>query len=110
MLDCVIEIPLPGRILATPGGASRTSTPCAPLPAFVAGPENRLVAGTINNLIRSASAIEQDRQQRAPSLLVIFGPSGTGKTHLATGLVRYWQSQLGEDSAIYTTAADFRHL
>jgi chromosomal replication initiator protein len=110
MLDCVTEIPLPGRIFATPSGTSRTSAPRTPLRAFVAGPENRLVAGAINDLLRSANANEQDRQQRAPSLLVLFGASGTGKTHLATGLVRHWQSQLGEDSAVYTTAADFRHL
>jgi chromosomal replication initiator protein len=109
MLDCVIEIPLPGRILATSGGASRTSAPRAPLP-FVAGPENRLVAGTINDLLRSANRQKRDGQHHAPSLLALFGLSGTGKTHLAIGLVRYWQSQLGDDSAIYTTAAEFRHL
>ncbi len=45
----------------------------------------------------------------APSVLVLFGPSGIGKTHLAQGLVRHWQSELGEGSAAYTTAADFRH-
>ena len=49
-------------------------------------------------------------QRIAPTVLVLFGPSGTGKSHLAYGLVRHWQAKLGDASAIYTTAADFRHL
>jgi chromosomal replication initiator protein len=43
-------------------------------------------------------------------VLVLFGVSGTGKSHLAHGAVRHWQLQLGDDAALYTTAADFRHL
>jgi chromosomal replication initiator protein len=43
-----------------------------------------------------------------PPVLALFGPSGTGKTHLCRGLVRYWQARRGEDSAAYFTAQDFR--
>jgi chromosomal replication initiator protein len=109
MLDCVTEIPLPGRIFAPPGvgGARRAAT--NQLPAFVAGPENQLVAGTINGLLHFDSPADRDAKKLVPPLLVFCGPSGTGKSHLAFGLVRHWQSRHGEASAVYTTAADFRH-
>ena len=111
MLDCVIEIPLPGRILAPPGAAVRGKGTRDPLPAFVAGPENRLVASAIGELIESAKSNDCAPGKRfAPSVLVLFGASGTGKSHLAHGVVRHWQSRLGDDSARYVTAADFRHL
>jgi chromosomal replication initiator protein len=41
--------------------------------------------------------------------LAIYGPTGTGKTHLARGLVRSWQERCGSDCAEYFTATDFRH-
>jgi len=109
MLDCVTEIPLPGRVLTPPEPASRAAR--EPLPAFVAGPENRLVAGAIGSLIESASARDNRAtiRQFAPTTLVLFGVSGAGKSHLAHGLVRHWQTQLGDSAALYTTAADFRH-
>jgi len=43
------------------------------------------------------------------SLLAICGASGTGKTHLARGLVQSWQERFGAAAAMYVTAADFRH-
>ena len=111
MLDCVTEIPLSGRIFAPPTAASNGSAARGPLPAFVAGPENRLVASAINGLMHATSATPTNRTTHvAPSTIVLFGHSGVGKTHLALGLVRHWQAQLGEASAAYTTAADFRHL
>ena len=109
MLDCVTEIPLPGRVLAPPNRLSRASR--APLPAFVAGPENQLVASAIGTLIESASSVDNSATipQFTPTVIVLFGASGTGKSHLAHGLVRHWQTQLGDSTATYTTAADFRH-
>jgi chromosomal replication initiator protein len=112
MLDCVIEIPLPGRILAPANPTLRGAAARNPLPAFVAGPENRLVASAIGELIGTASSEDANAVAKRfqPSVLFLFGASGTGKSHLAHGVVRHWQSQLGDDSARYTTAADFRHL
>lgn len=109
MLDCVTEIPLPGRVLSPPNGSSRASR--EPLPAFVAGPENQLVASAIGTLIESASPADDlaTVNEFAPTVLALFGASGTGKSHLAHGLVRHWQTQLGDSTAAYTTAADFRH-
>ncbi len=112
MLDCVTEIPLTGRVLAPPNSPLCAAAKRDPLPAFVAGPENRLVAGVIGTLIDSAdqSNTAAAPQRIAPTVLVLFGPSGMGKSHLAYGLVRHWQGKLGDASALYTTAADFRHL
>ncbi|HEX3600628.1 MAG TPA: helix-turn-helix domain-containing protein, partial [Lacipirellulaceae bacterium] len=111
MLDCVTEIPLPGRIVAPPNATADRSAARNRLPAFVAGPENRLVASAVDDLLQSTSPASREATAKrfVPPLLVLFGPSGTGKSHLAYGLVRHWQSQLGNDSAVYTTAADFRH-
>ena len=83
--------------------------PPNPLPSFVAGPENHLVAGAFKQLLKTSTATADALNPFTPSLLILFGPSGTGKSHLATGLVRHWQAQFGEASATYTTAADFRH-
>jgi chromosomal replication initiation ATPase DnaA len=111
MLDMVTELPLPGRVLGPSGANLLGGDARQRLPAFVAGAENRLVATAISELVESAAP---DRRSSSPprivpSVLVLFGASGSGKTHLAYGVVRHWQSLLGAASALYTTAADFRH-
>src|SRR6185436_1768583 len=68
---------------------------------FVAGTENQLVATAMNRLMRRAPSAT------APKLLALFGPSGTGKTHLAHGLVRHWNDERGAQCALYLTAVDF---
>jgi chromosomal replication initiator protein len=101
VIDYLSEIPLPGRVLAPPHAPA---DPAAPRPAslgFVAGAENRLVASAVNRLMHAAPKGGEAR------LLALFGPSGTGKTHLALGLVRYWQEQRGDESALYLTTTDF---
>jgi chromosomal replication initiator protein len=123
VVDYLTEIPLPGRILApATKNLARDAAPSA-LPSFVAGPENRLVATTVNRLMSpgrgetrlSVAASLRSEIRRGedadfqPNIVALFGPSGVGKTHLAHGLVKHWQRERGEDSAFYTTAADFRH-
>jgi chromosomal replication initiator protein len=78
------------------------------LGSFVAGPENRLVASSVGRLLEHG-----DRRATA-NVLAIHGASGTGKTHLARGLVQSWQERghangSGTECAGYFTAADFRH-
>ena len=114
MVDYVTEIPLPGRILAMPNAPVNSGSAPAPLPSFVAGPENRLVAGAIGHSMQSTSvapnlAPPNHPKFSAPPVLVLFGPSGTGKTHLARGLVRHWHERCGPESADFTTATDFRY-
>ncbi len=114
MVDYLTEMPLPGRTLVPPARVAADREAKVALPAFVAGPENRLVAAAFNRLIDaahapSAATVQASRAAHfAPAVLALFGPSGTGKTHLAYGLVRYWQQQRGTEAAQYVTAGDFR--
>ncbi len=109
MVDCVTDIPLSGRMLMPGDLSSENSAVPRPFPAFVVGSENRLVASTIESVLQRESTSLTSLAANNYQLLVLFGPSGVGKSHLAQGLVRHWQSRHGEESAVYTTAADFRH-
>lgn len=79
----------------------------AALPSFVAGPENCLVAAMVERLMKPQTGM-RDTSNPYPPILALFGPNGVGKTHLAAGLARHWQRQLGDGAAYYLTAADFR--
>lgn len=95
MLDGVISIPLAG--LSPPADPSvRKDRACA-VP-FVVGPENRLVEGVVGALCGGRAG--------AYNPLVIHGPSGVGKSHLAWGLAQLWKTQLRREVA-YTTGDDF---
>jgi len=76
------------------------------MPAYVAGSENRLAAHALECLLSCATV--GSIPQFLPSVVALFGRSGVGKTHLAHGLVRCWQSHQGERRAHYVTANDFR--
>lgn len=114
MVDHIIEIPLPGRSLASPPVEADGATAGATLPSFIAGPENRLVASAVSRLLDCATPPtpraehEPSRRPVALPVLALYGPSGTGKTHLARGLVRFWQTRHGPETAEYLTASDFR--
>jgi chromosomal replication initiator protein len=112
VLDQVTEIPLAGRAIGVPAGIGAAVNAAVTLPAFVAGPENRLVASTFCRLLKAESflahGVAPAPSLQLPRILSLFGRTGTGKTHLARGLVRHWQGSQGEDSAVYLTAQDFR--
>ncbi|HEY3392331.1 MAG TPA: helix-turn-helix domain-containing protein [Lacipirellulaceae bacterium] len=115
MVDQLTEIPLPGRT-AVPHANGRVlvGETGFRLPAFIAGPENRLVAATMDLLLHQADSVPAHPTHQPttslPFVLSLFGASGVGKTHLSLGLVRHWQARRGEDSAEYVTAQDFRRL
>ncbi len=113
--DHITEIPLPGRtVVSHPSGQNSAHESGANLPAFVAGPENRLVAATLEQLLHRAdsqtSFSTSQGSYALPFVLALFGPSGVGKTHVSRGLVRHWQNRRGPSSAEYVTAQDFRRL
>jgi chromosomal replication initiator protein len=101
VIDYLSEIPLPGRVLAPPAAQVGTRSPKSTSFGFIVGQENRLVASAVNRLMQPAAS------PAAPKLLALFGRSGTGKTHLAHGLVQHWNAHRGPESAAYLTASDF---
>ena len=75
---------------------------------FLAGPENRLAAVAVESLMA---------ERPSPfNPLVLHGPSGTGKSHLAVALSRCWGNDrrlagnttaMADGEVVYATAADF---
>ena len=94
-------------------GVSRIALPCSDLgeamragsvPEFVAGPENRLAVPALQQLL-AGDDLAAAAQLFNP--LVLLGSSGTGKTHLARGITRHWNSLLDPSKVEYVTAIDF---
>ncbi len=81
------------EVFAIPPTAPRDNAPPARDSDFIAGPENRLAATAIQWLLHPGEA--------AYSPLVLHGPSGTGKSHLAQAVAQ------SRASATCTHAADF---
>ena len=66
---------------------------------FFAGPENCLIEPAIASVL--------GRQPTPYNPLVLYGPSGTGKSHLARGLAATWKLNFPQSRVAYTTAVDF---
>jgi chromosomal replication initiator protein len=116
VVDQITEIPLPSRMVVPhANGKASCGENKICLSGFIAGPENRLVAATIERLLERVDSAQLPATpvsvvSSLPFVVSLFGPSGVGKTHLALGLVRHWQRRRGEASAEYITAQDFRRL
>jgi len=99
VVNGVVTLPLAGP---QPGGLRRSPAPeldGAVATEFIVGPENRLAAA-------AAEAFFQGRSGRF-SPLVIYGPSGSGKSHLAQGLARWWRTAHPSDAVLLTTGSEF---
>lgn len=94
-MNGVIAIPLPGCPIAP----DVDGDDCSVLPDFLAGPENRLVETAVRSVLG-------DRPD-GYNPLVLYGPSGSGKSHLAQGLATKWKARHRRRRVEYTTAADF---
>lgn len=99
MSNGVYSIPLPGNLEplegVLPAGISRGG----PLAEFVAGPENELAVTAILSALESS--------QRFCSPLVLYGPSGVGKSHLAGGLACEWLRRFPQSAVVHLFAAEF---
>jgi chromosomal replication initiator protein len=96
--DAIVTIPLPGSRAGSAAAEEPSASPG--LGGFLAGPENFLVETAVCAVLRDSP------EKYNP--LVLHGPSGTGKTHLAQGLVEAWkQCRHDRHGAIYVTAVDF---
>ncbi len=98
MVNGVTQIDLPSCI----GDSSRDSE--VTLPSFVAGPENRFAAVAMRRLL-DVDLVDADSCLFNP--LVLVGPTGSGKSHLARGIARRFHQLSGQDSVEYFTAIDF---
>lgn len=83
---------------------------------FVAGPENRLAASTVNWLtaqwltgqwLTDEGLLNRGRDQKNPSPVVFHGPPGTGKSLLVRGLFDCWKRQHVAGKALLLSAAEF---
>ena len=62
---------------------------------FIAGPENRL-AGQAVRAVLERQVLDAAESDCSP--LVLYGPAGSGKSHLARGLAAWWQQNHGGPS------------
>jgi chromosomal replication initiator protein len=95
----VAAIPIPGQALGAHVGLSTTTGLPFALRHFIAGDENRLVEVAMQRALEGPS--------NCYSPLVLLGPSGTGKTHLARGVALRWKQQHKSETVIYVTGSDF---
>ena len=80
--------------------------------AFIAGPENRLVAAAVLAVLSRGHSPPEDQGQLAnPALgsspLVLVGPSGVGKSHLARGIAAEFRRQAASEHVVLLPATDF---
>ena len=66
---------------------------------FVAGPENRLAEVAIGDLLGQPGSLY--------SPMVLYGPSGAGKTHLALAVVARWKARPDRPPVKYAVAVDY---
>jgi chromosomal replication initiator protein len=92
------EVSSGGRAATTLSTSGPPMSPACPRP-FIAGDENRLAAVAI-------AALSVDRPTPY-NPLVLHGPSGTGKTHLAGGLGMDHQRRHPADRVVYVSGSDF---
>ena len=95
----VATIPLPGETLGNSGRLVSGPSPRIALRSFFAGPENALVDVVVRSVL--------DSGVRKYSPLVLTGPSGVGKSHLARGMARSWSNSARRGNVVCTTAAEF---
>jgi chromosomal replication initiator protein len=100
VVDGVVTIRLPAQSAAQHRGP-RGDREGAPAEAdFHAGPENRLVAIAVEAVL--------DERPGTYNPIIIYGPTGTGKTHLARGLEAAWRAKSSRRSKVqYVRAVDF---
>ncbi|MGD0899409.1 MAG: DnaA/Hda family protein [Thermoguttaceae bacterium] len=97
MAESVVTIPLRGQPLARSPRLDDDGP--AAIGHFFAGRENLLVEPAVEGVLQ--------RRAAACNPLLLYGPSGTGKSHLARGIAAAWRSRYPGQRIVSTTAVDF---
>jgi chromosomal replication initiator protein len=95
VVNGLFAIPLSGT---TAVGARAADAPPR-LSEFVAGPENSLAGAALAPLI--------DRAETICNPLVIYGPHGSGKSHLACGLADWWRGRYPDAAVVCLAGSEF---
>jgi chromosomal replication initiator protein len=85
MVEAIIDIPLPGLMLGYPGAKENVPRAGDAPSHFLAGPENRLVKVVVRSML--------EERPNGYNPIVLYGPSGTGKSHLALGVAAEWKAR-----------------
>ena len=99
MADGIIAIPLAGQPLAGEAGFDDVRPLRTAMVPYSAGPENRLLPPAVRGVLEARAATHNS--------LVFYGPTGTGKSHLARGLAAVWRERFPNQTVAYTNATDF---
>ena len=99
MNNGVTNIQLLGRPIPSKSRAARCRKNTGALRHFTAGPENPLIATTVEAILAQTIANFNP--------LVFCGPSGIGKSHLALGILGEWKTRRPREATLSITAADF---
>ena len=100
VVQSVFSIPLGSGAATASGAVARgKNARSAVLGEFIVGPENRLAA------IAVKAVFEEATSRVTP--LVLYGPGGCGKTHLARGLAEWWERQHPTAYVVTRTGAEF---
>lgn len=98
VVDGAIHLPLPPVRLHDERLAAERLTAAPRLRSFVVDQANSYAIAAAHAVLDDASP---------PPVVLLYGPSGVGKTHLAGALARRWQASHSEARIVATTGADF---
>jgi len=99
VVNGVCSITLPQRPASAASAGRGNPRAVAPARTFVAGDENRLA------YVAVAALLDDEATPYNP--LTFYGPSGSGKSHLAEGLALEFERRHPQMRVVYVTAADF---
>jgi chromosomal replication initiator protein len=96
MAEAIIDIPLPGLTLGSSGTQKKAPRASDAPSHFLAGPENLLVQVVVRSVLGDCPDFHVNNNGTVPfgldyNPIVLYGPSGTGKSHLALGLAAEWK-------------------
>jgi chromosomal replication initiator protein len=104
LVNGTLTIPLLGQALHDFSSGSHDSRTAPKVRPFVVGKENELVPVVVDACLARQEATD-DSPPYSP--LLLCGPPGSGKSHLALGIASEWQQRRPQARVMAVTAADF---